>query len=315
MHNKFAIVDDALVMTGSANYSYTALNVSDEDLITFDSATLAQRYQQEFDELVAQGDVPSASYPANAAIQAWMGPEDSIWSKAKDALDNAQSTALVAMFELSVTSLVNALIDAHNRGVTVVAVLDQLQADEAGATADETLASAGITVIKANNTGGQAAEMHSKFVVVDHHIVVMGSYNWSNLGSYYNDENIVVLSDDQLADRVEGKFALLLNDYNANPSALGLVTGAQPVTFAVDNVTLDAGLELTIESIGNGPFAQPTALSNGSLTQNVAAGTRLRYRYAVRDQGGTLVKELAEHSFTVPYASGPFAVSDSFQKP
>ena len=49
-------------MTGSANYSYTALNVSDEDLITFDDADLASRYDLEFAEILAGGDEDSAPY-------------------------------------------------------------------------------------------------------------------------------------------------------------------------------------------------------------------------------------------------------------
>src|SRR5690606_25107261 len=73
MHNKFAVVDGKLVMTGSANYSFTALNISDEDLITIESASLAQRYQTELDELIAQGDAVSPSYPPSTPIQAWMG--------------------------------------------------------------------------------------------------------------------------------------------------------------------------------------------------------------------------------------------------
>lgn len=316
MHDKFAIIDDELVMTGSANYSYTALNVSDEDLITFESTSLAQRYQAEFDELIAHGNAQSPTYPSGTALQAWMGPEDSLWSKVKTALDGAQSHALVAVFDLNASALVTALVNAKNRGVKVVVVLDQLQADEPGATADETLTGAGIPVILAHNTGGMQAEMHSKFVVVDHQKVLLGSYNWTSLASYYNDENLVLIDDPHLAARVEGKYAQLLNDYpSPSPTALGLVTGSQQVGFSVSNVTLDPGLELTIQSLGGGPFAQPTPLTGDTVSANIAAGTRVTYRYAIRNQSSKVVEELGTHSFTVPYASGPFAVVDAFQKP
>jgi len=62
MHNKFAVVDSQLVMTGSANYSFTALNPSDEDLLIMESADLASRYLAEFDEIKAGGDAPSPPY-------------------------------------------------------------------------------------------------------------------------------------------------------------------------------------------------------------------------------------------------------------
>lgn len=310
MHNKFAIIDGHLVMTGSANYSYTALNVSDEDLITFDDAGLAARYTAEFAELIAGGDEDSAPYTGAPAIQAWMGPEDNLAYKVVGAIDAAQNNVTVAMFQLNTGMIVDALIAAHQRGVNVVVILDEAQATQVDEDADEDLEAAGVSVILADATGGTAAEMHSKFVVVDHTTVVMGSYNWTNLGSFYNDENILVISDAHLAARVEGKFADLLTTYNTTASSLGLTTGDQAVTFSVGNVTLESGLELVVK--GNGPLATGVALVNGSATLNVAAGTRLTYHYEVRQAGSTVATETGTHAFTVPYAPGPFAVSDAY---
>jgi hypothetical protein len=267
----------------------------------------------EFDELIAHGNAQSAPYPSGTDIQAFMGPEDGLNARVVNALDAAQSDAVVAMFQLNTAAIVNAMIDAHVRGVNVVVVLDEVQAADPSADADETLEAAGVPVIMANNMGGMQAEMHSKFVVIDHHRVLMGSYNWTNLGSFYNDENIVVIDDAHLAARVEGKLAALLDHYNApSPTSLGLVEGAQPVSFEISNVTLDPGVELTIQSLNGGPFSSPQTLTNNKLSSNIAAGTRVTYRYAIVHQGSTLVEEAGTHSFTVPYASGPFIVTDAF---
>jgi hypothetical protein len=156
--------------------------------------------------------------------------------------------------------------------------------------------------------------MHSKFLVVDHQLVLMGSYNWTNLGSYFNDESILRIDDAHLAARVEGKFAQLLNDYaTVSAASLGLTDSAQQVTFQVSNVTLDSGAQLYIQTVGSGPFGTPAVLSNGQIAATVAAGTRIEYRYSVRDDTGTLSQELGLHSFTVPFASGPFDVVDAYQ--
>jgi phosphatidylserine/phosphatidylglycerophosphate/cardiolipin synthase-like enzyme len=310
MHNKFAVIDGHVVMAGSANYSYTALNVSDEDLITFDDAGLAARYTAEFAELLAGGDVDSPPYSGSPAIRAWMGPEDSLHYKVVDAIDAAQTQVTVAMFQLNTDMIVDALVDAHQRGVKVVVVLDEVQATQVDETADETLAAAGIDVVLADATGNSVAEMHSKFVVVDHQTVLMGSYNWTNLGSFYNDENVLVIDDAHLAARVEGKFASMLGTYNVSASTLGLTTGTQQVTFTVGNVTMDPGLELVVK--GNGPLAQGIVLDNGSATVSVDAGTRLDYHYEVRDSGSTVATEVGAHAFTVPYAPGPFDVADAY---
>ncbi len=313
MHDKFTLIDGHLVMTGSANLSYTALNVSDEDLLTFDDAALAARYQLEFDELIAAGTAQSAPYTGDPPLQVWMGPEDGLYNRVINALDGAQSTALVAMFQLNTTSIINALIAAKGRGVDVVVVLDEVQATDPQSQADETLAAASIPVILAQATGGNFAEMHSKFAVIDHQLVLTGSYNWTNLGSYHNDENIVVIDDDHLADRFEGKFAQLLDTYNApSPTSLGLVEGSQQVGFEVTNVTLDPGAELTIQTDSSGPFPSPTALTNMTISASVAAGTRFTYHYAIVSGNTTLAIEGSAHRFTVPYAQGPFALTDAF---
>ena len=309
MHNKFAIIDDHLVMTGSANYSYTALNVSDEDMIAFDDAALAARYDAEFDEILAGGDESSAPYAGAPAIQAWMGPEDSLAYKVVGAIEDAQDNIVVAMFQLNTGMIVDALIEAEDRGVNVVVILDEVQANQEGEDGDEDMAAAGVHVILADATGSAQAEMHSKFMVVDHETVVMGSYNWTNLGSFYNDENILVIEDAHLAARVEGKFAALLDTYNTSPSSVGLATGPQQVTFNITNVTMDGGLDLVI--VGDSSV-DGSMLDNGSVTVNVEAGTRVEYHYEVRENGTALGGETITHAFTVPYAAGPFVVTDAY---
>jgi mitochondrial cardiolipin hydrolase len=313
MHNKVAIVDDQVVMTGSANYSFTGLNISDEDLITIESSDLSARYNLELDEIIAAaGHVASTPYAGNPALEAWMGPEDDLHDRAVAMLDAAQDTALVAMFQLNATLLETALLDAKARGVNVIVVLDEKSATEVGSTSDETLAAAGIPVVLALNTGNMVAEMHSKFVVVDHQHVMMGSYNWTNLGSFFNDENAVIIDDAHLASRFEGKFAQLIDSYGTmTASQLGLTTGDQVVTFDVNNVTLEPGAELFLVTDG-APFAQGIALPDGSLSTMVSAGQRLDYHYEVRFDGMTLGSEAGGHTFTVPYAAGPFGVNDAF---
>ena len=53
MHNKFAVIDGALVATGSFNYSSNADEKNDENLIFISSPELAAQYKTEFDELWA----------------------------------------------------------------------------------------------------------------------------------------------------------------------------------------------------------------------------------------------------------------------
>lgn len=314
MHNKFTVIDGHLVMTGSANYSHTAMNISDEDLLIIDSTDLASRYLTEFDEIVAGGSAVSMPYPANTPVEAYMGPEDDLEVLAIAALDAATTSAYVAQFQLNESGLVQAIIDAHDRGVNVVVMLDEAQATDPASTSDETLIAAGVQVVLCDNMGSNFAEMHSKFLVVDHQTLVMGSMNWTNLGAFFNDENILVIDNAHLAARAEGKFAYLVNEYAVGtPQSLGLTTGDQTVTFDVTNVTLGAGVDLTIRSLGAGtPFASPVVMNGTTLTADIPAGTHFDYVYEVRVGNTVLQADAMPHTFTVPYAPGPFTVTDAF---
>jgi phosphatidylserine/phosphatidylglycerophosphate/cardiolipin synthase-like enzyme len=51
MHNKFAVVDDAVVITGSYNWTHAANVDNDENLVILHSPALAATYRQRFNEL------------------------------------------------------------------------------------------------------------------------------------------------------------------------------------------------------------------------------------------------------------------------
>ena len=70
MHNKFTIIDGKRVLTGSANYSFNALNLSDEEIVLIDDASVAALYETEFTELKDDGaDTPTTSTSSPAAGQ------------------------------------------------------------------------------------------------------------------------------------------------------------------------------------------------------------------------------------------------------
>lgn len=52
MHQKFAVIDDAVVITGACNWTYTAFTHSNEDVLVLRDAALAARYTQAFGSLV-----------------------------------------------------------------------------------------------------------------------------------------------------------------------------------------------------------------------------------------------------------------------
>lgn len=53
--------------------------------------------------------------------------------------------------------------------------------------------------------------MHRKYCVIDNHIVITGSYNWSENAEFRNDENVVIVQDWKTANNCTKKFNEMWN--------------------------------------------------------------------------------------------------------
>ena len=309
MHAKWAVIDGHTVVTGSANWTWTALNQNDEVLLTVRDPALAARYRAEWDEIRAGTAVPSAPFAADAPVQPWMGPEDALASKVTATLDGATERVLVAMFELTHPMIVDALVAARGRGLPVVVVLGAHAPDAAVV---DTLQAAGVTVILADNTSSPFADMHLKMAVVDARTLLLGSFNWTLTGADDSDENLVVIDHPHLAARAEGRLVRLLHTYGpVDAAALGLPSAPVAVILRANNVP---GAPLRVASTAGGVLSPPVAVPAGGLHLSLPPGTHLSYRYQVVGPEGHVVGEGGpRHTFTVPWAPGPHALEDVFR--
>ena len=109
-------------------------------------------------------------------------------------IQQAKSRIDVAVFFLTHTGLTGDLIAARRRGVDVRVILDATGARN-GYTKHELLRAAGIAV-KVENWGGK---MHMKAAAIDGQYVITGSMNFSDSAADDNDENMVAISDPEVA--------------------------------------------------------------------------------------------------------------------
>jgi phosphatidylserine/phosphatidylglycerophosphate/cardiolipin synthase-like enzyme len=117
------------------------------------------------------------------------GPDEAL----AEAIDAARLTVDVAIYSLNLWSIRNALVDAHNRGVVVRVVADS---DNLGGEEFQDLLSACIPVV------GDRREslMHNKFVIIDHFEVWTGSMNFTVSGAYYDNNNLVRVQSEEVAE-------------------------------------------------------------------------------------------------------------------
>jgi len=107
-------------------------------------------------------------------------------------IDGAQESVELAIYNLSLENVTNALIRANQRGVEVRVVMESTAMDR---TQPERLAQAGVEVV------GDRREslMHHKFLVIDRALVCVSSFNYTATGIYSDNNNLVCIQSDKAA--------------------------------------------------------------------------------------------------------------------
>ena len=125
------------------------------------------------------------------------GPDEAL----AQAIDQAQSSVDVAVYELDLSTISNALIKAHKRGVTVRVVTESDYLDTPD-TKIPVLKAAGIPVLGDRREGF----MHNKFTIIDHQDVWSGSMNYTTNDAYRNDNNLIRIRSTRLAEDYTTEF-------------------------------------------------------------------------------------------------------------
>lgn len=119
-------------------------------------------------------------------------------------IDGAERTIDIANYTFSVRAIEDALLRAHQRGVTVRLAIDDGQ--DLPDTVATRLAAAGLAVRFVAGGGSPAGLQHAKFMLVDELTLATGSNNWSSTGTSINEESTIVLRSIE-GDPLLGGFA------------------------------------------------------------------------------------------------------------
>jgi phosphatidylserine/phosphatidylglycerophosphate/cardiolipin synthase-like enzyme len=137
----------------------------------------------------------------DALVQYCFSPGSNCASVLVSNFEKASVSIHVLIYSFTLGSIREALIRAKNRGVDVRVVMER---DNVNATSSEyeALRLAGIDVRLDSNP----ALMHDKLAIVDGHIMITGSYNWTSAANNSNNENLVVIDDPRWAQAFEWQF-------------------------------------------------------------------------------------------------------------
>lgn len=118
-----------------------------------------------------------------------------------DLFDQAKNTVHVAIYSLTEPNIVNAIIRANQRGVNIEIIADAIQSKSAKqAYVIKELTQAGINVRLAIR---QKSLMHNKVAIFDNQTICTGSFNWTVNAEENNDENLLIVDGQDLANDYE----------------------------------------------------------------------------------------------------------------
>lgn len=196
MHQKILVVDEKLILIGSANLTRESLTLHGNLVFGIEHPDLAKLLVRKIKSMDDAGEfIPLLHQKltaCNQAIEFWALPDDSrAVKRMTELLRSAQKSIKIAMFTWTRHDFAKELIQASQRGVTVEAVIDRNSGKGASSKVVKILNDAGLKVKLSTNQG----LLHHKFAIIDDKILINGSANWTRAAFKDNDDCFMVISD------------------------------------------------------------------------------------------------------------------------
>ncbi|MAG08081.1 hypothetical protein CMO89_01300 [Candidatus Woesearchaeota archaeon] len=204
-HNKFCIIDNGILTTGSFNPTERGAYKNNNNLIVSNSRSLVQNYEDEFLELWEGrfGEGENVRYPVvlidDIKVENYFCPEDQCSKHIVNALLKAKKSIYFMVFSFTLEEIADAILFADVEDVK--GVFEKVQAGSKYSQFKR-LEGFGLNVTKDSNP----ANMHHKVFIIDNETVITGSMNPSGSGDYKNDENVLIIHDKEIAQEFLEEF-------------------------------------------------------------------------------------------------------------
>ncbi len=216
MHNKYMVIDERTVWTGSLNYTVSGTYDDNNNLVRIQSAPLAEDYRADFeamfnDDLFGYEKNERIPHPQvtidGQAMRVYFSPGGGAGEALVELVQRAQRSVHFLAYNLTRDDLTAALLEADRRGVEVRGVFDAKMAAESSGHDYEKLRKARLVV----RLDGGKGLMHHKVIIVDRRWVVFGSYNFTASAEKKNNENLLIVDSPRLAESFYEEFEKLYN--------------------------------------------------------------------------------------------------------
>lgn len=255
MHNKFMIIDRRFVFGGTANWTDTDLRRNSNNFFTIDHPGVADDFQAEFDQLYAGAFghtkveiFNGRTYQVgDTEIEVWFSPNEDAMGRILELVDGAQDSVHFMIFAFTKDQVGSSFIrhldrldangtrtsgvpptDPSFKGVGGVIDRSQLHSNAQYHEIYRLLGASTDLTLDGNDNSRQPGDyqagggrMHSKTMVIDGNgmepLVISGSFNWSSSATVSNDEFLLVMH----GERVAQEYLAYFRDHWDNGKRIG----------------------------------------------------------------------------------------------
>lgn len=201
MHNKFMILDQQVVWTGSWNYTSNGTYRNNNNAVVMRSQRAVRAYQIEFDEMFVNGEFGprstegSVSFSQNGTpVKIFFAAEDDVVSAIVEELDKAQDSIRFMAFSFTQDDIGNAMRERAADGINLQGIFETV-GSRTQFSEMPFMFCAGFDV----RQDGNKYILHHKVIIIDDHTVLTGSFNFSANATESNDENLLIIEDPDFA--------------------------------------------------------------------------------------------------------------------
>ena len=226
----------------------------------------------------------------------YFSPSDNATAHIISAIDNTQDDLVFAILVFTENTLGNAVLDAHNREVNVLGIIDYI---EFNGSEFDYLLNNGVNVLDYQNDDGSqwpdGPTLHHKYAIVDYEtgsenpLLITGSHNWSASAESIHDENTLFIYDAEVANWYFQEFharffgAVTTKDL---PFADNLIKAfPNPVSQTLQLDASEKGTIQIYDLLGRSVFEQKAAKGNQYLAiEKLISGTYFLKFYTENSQ-------------------------------
>lgn len=211
MHDKFIIIDRSEVWMGSMNFTDSGAYDDNNNVFRIRSTKMAENYIKEFEEMfidnqfgpnvVAETPNPTLTID-ETRVDTFFSPDDGVANQLATVLSSAEESIYFLAFSFTSNDL-GAIVRAKAaEGLEIHGVMDEEQIKSNQGTEFDPFRQAELDVL----IDGIPGQMHHKLFIIDEKIVVIGSYNFSQSAEQRNDENVLIVYNEDIAEQYIQEF-------------------------------------------------------------------------------------------------------------